>query len=100
MDKVIWIITSTRFVRNSFDLFGTFLNPFDCCRLLGYRYIDGVVEKQDKFLKRMSGVVRLYAAILVTEPLLADRAHSRGLNFAWQWFAAILNLGMSKQERA
>ena len=29
---------------------------------------DGTVESDDLFLKRMSGIVRLYAAVLVTPP--------------------------------
>ena len=29
---------------------------------------DGTVESDDLFLKRMSGIVRLYAAVLVTSP--------------------------------
>ena len=39
-------------------------------RSLGYAYeSDGQVEKQDKYLKRMSGFTRLYAAIIATPPL-------------------------------
>lgn len=38
-------------------------------RLQGYRVSeDGSVESDDLFLKRMSGIVRLYAAVLVTSP--------------------------------
>ena len=37
-------------------------------RSLGYNYAsDGTIEKQDKYLKRMSGFMRLYAAIMVTQ---------------------------------
>lgn len=33
-------------------------------RILGYRVEDSGVEAQDSFLKRMSGMIRLYAAII------------------------------------
>lgn len=33
-------------------------------RILGYRVDDSGVEGQDSFLKRMSGMIRLYAAII------------------------------------
>ncbi len=33
-------------------------------RILGYRVDDSKVEGQDSFLKRMSGMIRLYAAII------------------------------------
>lgn len=33
-------------------------------RILGYRVDDSKVEEQDSFLKRMSGMIRLYAAII------------------------------------
>lgn len=40
-----------------------------CCRclhgrILGYRVDDDGVEGQDSFLKRMSGMIRLYAAVI------------------------------------
>ena len=33
-------------------------------RMLGYQVTDSKVEQQDNFLKRMSGMIRLYAAII------------------------------------
>ncbi|XP_054289349.1 mRNA export factor Gle1 isoform X2 [Macrosteles quadrilineatus] len=69
----------------------------DYYKMLGYQYTeDGKVEPQNKFLRRMSGVMRLYAAILVT-PLkrsLASRSmsHPYGMQEAWRWLAASLNL--------
>lgn len=33
-------------------------------RMLGYQVKDSKVEEQDHFLKRMSGLIRLYAAII------------------------------------
>lgn len=62
-------------------------------RLLGYQYIDGKVESQDKFLKRMSGVMRLYAAILITQQHPRTVPHPLGIREGWRWLAATLNLG-------
>ncbi|CAI7995894.1 Nucleoporin GLE1, partial [Geodia barretti] len=43
------------------------LSDNDRCRLLGYKVSsDGQVEGEDSYLRRMSGIVRLYAAILQT----------------------------------
>lgn len=60
----------------------------------GYRYNeDGTIEKQDKFLKRMSGIFRLCAAIWVTKmPNSVNCAHPHGLAHAWRWMAAFINL--------
>ena len=35
---------------------------------LGYLCSDGQIEQQDKYLKRMTGIVRLYAAIISSVP--------------------------------
>ncbi|XP_076364569.1 gle1 RNA export mediator [Tachypleus tridentatus] len=65
----------------------------DYYRALGYTYTDGVVEKQDKFLKRMSGFMRLYAAILQTSPPPSCKTpNPHGINHGWQWLAQVLNL--------
>lgn len=65
-------------------------------RSLGYIYSeDGQVEKQDKFLKRMSGIMRLYAAVLISR-LPRDRLnrpHPHDLGQGWQWLTSLLNLG-------
>ncbi|XP_014670144.1 PREDICTED: nucleoporin GLE1-like [Priapulus caudatus] len=62
-------------------------------RRLGYNYSDdGAVEKQDKFLARMSGLVRLYAAMLTTRPLAAGAAHPHGARHGWAWLSRTLNL--------
>lgn len=60
----------------------------------GYRYNeDGSIEKQDKFLKRMSGMFRLCAAIWITKmPNSVNCAHPHGLAHAWRWMAAFINL--------
>ncbi|KYQ60193.1 Nucleoporin GLE1, partial [Trachymyrmex zeteki] len=47
----------------------------DYYKSLGCKYSeDGTVEKQDKFLKRMSGLIRLYASITVTKQRKKPRA--------------------------
>ncbi|XP_037076524.1 LOW QUALITY PROTEIN: nucleoporin GLE1-like [Pollicipes pollicipes] len=63
-------------------------------RKLGYDYVDGVVERQDKFLKRMSGVARLYAAVLTARPprAAAPPRAPLGLRLAWRWLASLVNL--------
>ncbi|XP_076472943.1 uncharacterized protein LOC143302244 [Babylonia areolata] len=60
---------------------------------LGYKIVDGNIEQQDKFLRRMSGILRLYAAILVTSPPQGlNHAHPWGLEHAWVWLTRSLNL--------
>lgn len=62
---------------------------------LGYTYNeDGEVEKQDKFLKRMSGMMRLYSTVLISR-LPRDRQnrpHPHDLGQGWRWLTCILNL--------
>ncbi|XP_078281947.1 mRNA export factor GLE1 isoform X2 [Rhinoraja longicauda] len=63
-------------------------------RLLGYRVHENCVEQQDNFLKRMSGMVRLYAAIIVSRWPYGSKQgeHPHGLNHAWRWLAQMLNM--------
>ena len=63
----------------------------DYYRSLGYRYSGGKVEQQPAYLKRMSGVVRLYAAILISLPR-RNQPHPHGLQHAWRYLTALLNL--------
>ncbi|XP_045171879.2 mRNA export factor GLE1-like [Mercenaria mercenaria] len=56
----------------------------------GYRYDDGVVEKHDKFLKRMSGIMRLYFSIIVSAPPRGNHPH--GIEYAWTWLTRVLNI--------
>lgn len=67
----------------------------DYYKFLGCKYSeDGTVEQQDKFLKRMSGFVRLYASITITpQRRNITKPHPHGLEHAWRWFAAVLNIG-------
>jgi len=56
---------------------------------LGYNYINGVVEKQDKYVKRMTGIIRLFASIIVTETKCGK---ALGIGQAWMIIAATVNL--------
>ena len=63
------------------------------CRLQGYRVSEkGSVESEDIFLKRMSGVVRLYAAIIQTPPFHSGQPHPHGPEHGWAWLARVLNM--------
>lgn len=65
----------------------------DYQRILGYRVDDSKVEEQDSFLKRMSGMIRLYAAIIQLKwPYNKQGHHPHGLNHGWRWLAQILNM--------
>lgn len=61
---------------------------------LGYHYTDGVIEKHDKFLKRMTGIMRLYSAVMITrlKRNQQDRRHPHGMANGWRWLAAMMNL--------
>ncbi|XP_057213365.1 mRNA export factor GLE1 [Triplophysa rosa] len=63
-------------------------------RILGYRVEDSKVEEQDSFLKRMSGMIRLYAAIIQSRWPHSNKQgpHPHGLNHGWRWLAQILNM--------
>ncbi|VVC44232.1 GLE1-like [Cinara cedri] len=56
---------------------------------LGYNYTDGVVEQQDKYVKRMTGIIRLFAAIIVTE---TKSGKALGIGQAWMIIATTLHL--------
>ncbi|XP_053613860.1 mRNA export factor Gle1 [Plodia interpunctella] len=60
----------------------------------GYTYNDeGVVEKQDKFLKRMSGIFRLCCAIWIAKtPRFVNAPNPHGLFYGWRWLASFINL--------
>ncbi|XP_023834241.1 mRNA export factor GLE1 isoform X1 [Salvelinus sp. IW2-2015] len=63
-------------------------------KILGYRVEDGGVEAQDSFLKRMSGMIRLYAAIIQLRwPNGSKQGPApHGLNNGWRWLAQMLNM--------
>lgn len=74
-------------------------------RSLGYKVDeDGAVEEQDKFLRRMSGLMRLYCACLITSPPpptpggatrpphgQTQFTHPQGLENAWMWLARVMD---------
>lgn len=66
----------------------------DYQRSLGYQVQDSKVEQQDNFLKRMSGMMRLYAAIIQLRWPYGNQqeTHPHGLNQGWRWLAQILNM--------
>ncbi|KAG5840755.1 hypothetical protein ANANG_G00192030 [Anguilla anguilla] len=65
----------------------------DYQRILGYRVDDSGVEAQDSFLKRMSGMIRLYAAIIQLRwPYNKQGPAPHGLNNGWRWLAQMLNM--------
>lgn len=81
----------------------TYLVPFYPPRLVdqtdqeyyesqGYRYADGKVEDQDKFLKRMTGTMRLYFAILLSSPNKSQNQHPYFISHAWIWIVSVLKL--------
>lgn len=64
------------------------------CRLQGYKVSSsGIIETDDKFLDRMRGIVRLYAAIISTSQLPMEQLpHPYGLDHGWAWLSRILNM--------
>ncbi|XP_040898513.1 nucleoporin GLE1 [Toxotes jaculatrix] len=63
-------------------------------RILGYRVDDSGVEGQDSFLKRMSGMIRLYAAVIQLRWPYSSKQGPvpHGLNHGWRWLAQMLNM--------
>uniref|UniRef100_A0AAY5EE40 mRNA export factor GLE1 n=1 Tax=Electrophorus electricus TaxID=8005 RepID=A0AAY5EE40_ELEEL len=63
-------------------------------KILGYRVDDSGVEGQDSFLKRMSGMIRLYAAIIQLRWPHSNKQGPgpHGLNHGWRWLAQMLNM--------
>jgi nucleoporin GLE1 len=59
---------------------------------LGYRYVDGQIEKQDKFLKRMTGILRLYFAILIAKPKRGQPKNPHDIKNAWNFLSSLLKL--------
>ena len=63
---------------------------------LGYYISEGIIEDKTMFLKRMTGLTRLYAAITISrlpgqEALNKDHPH--GLGNLWRLIASTLNTG-------
>lgn len=65
----------------------------DYLKSIGYRFVDGSLEKHDQYLKRMTGLARLYAAVIVSSPRRGENApHPHSLECGWRWLCNILNL--------
>ncbi|KAM6047654.1 mRNA export factor GLE1 [Chlamydotis macqueenii] len=63
-------------------------------RILGYQVKDSKVEEQDHFLKRMSGLICLYAVIIQVRWPYGNKQgpHPHGLDHGWRWLAQMLNM--------
>ncbi|XP_019966756.1 mRNA export factor GLE1 [Paralichthys olivaceus] len=63
-------------------------------KILGYRVEDSGIESQDSFLKRMSGMIRLYAAVIQLRWPYGSKQGSapHGLNHGWRWLSQMLNM--------
>ncbi|KAL7737878.1 hypothetical protein ACLKA6_006253 [Drosophila palustris] len=66
--------------------------PEQYLKTMGYRLSDtNELEKPDMFLKRQTGIARLYAAVIITPGRKADGpTHTFGLEEAWRWLTHIM----------
>jgi len=59
---------------------------------------DGEVEQQDKFLRRVCGFTRLYAALIISSPPPSpggqshSTGHPHGVEHAWTWLGHMVNV--------
>eukprot|EP00794_Sanderia_malayensis_P019191 gene19191-21113_t len=63
-------------------------------KVLGYEVDGQSVESEDKYLKKLSGIVRLYAAVIQSPvpPHLGANPHPHGVHNGWTWLVRLLNL--------
>lgn len=62
-------------------------------KTLGYRVTDGAIENQDMYLKRQSGIARLYSAVMVTSGRRADGPqHPYSIENGWIWLSNFITL--------
>lgn len=62
-------------------------------KVLGYRITDGQIETQEMYLKRQTGVARLYAAVMITNGRQQDGlSHPYGIDHAWRWLTNFIAL--------
>lgn len=64
-------------------------------RCLGYHFDkEGKMEEKYKFLNRMSGFMRLYAAVILSPvpPSSTEYSHPHGIAHGWSWLSRILNM--------
>ncbi|KAH8301527.1 hypothetical protein KR059_005456, partial [Drosophila kikkawai] len=63
-------------------------------KTIGYRLSDNnELEKPDNYLKRQTGIARLYAAVIITPGRKADGPeHCFGLEEGWRWLAHVVHV--------
>lgn len=62
---------------------------------MGYKFTkNGEIEDQQEYLKRISGLQRLYSAVLITKSKRAQQhlEHPYGIENAWMWLSNYLML--------
>ena len=60
---------------------------------LGYKYDKDTIEKQDKYLKRMTGLSRLFAAIAAShKPTGSNPDHPMGPKTVWRFITGLMNI--------
>lgn len=67
----------------------------DYQKALGYQIsAEGKVEAPDAYLKRQSGIMRLYAAVMITKPRKADQTlpHPYFIEQSWIWICHLIKL--------
>ncbi|KAG4066672.1 hypothetical protein HA402_007308 [Bradysia odoriphaga] len=65
----------------------------DYLKSLGYTFTDNECEGKVNFLKRLTGLVRLYASVIISKTRRsAHKSHPHGIENAWIWLSNELNL--------
>ncbi|XP_037026238.1 nucleoporin Gle1 isoform X2 [Bradysia coprophila] len=65
----------------------------DYLKSLGYTFKDNECEDKVNFLKRLTGLVRLYASVIISKTRRsANKPHPHSIEFAWIWLSNELNL--------
>ncbi|KAL5265492.1 hypothetical protein ACHWQZ_G006269 [Mnemiopsis leidyi] len=64
----------------------------DYLRRLGYATDGDKLEDRDKYLLKMEGCIKLYAAIIQSPPSFSNLPHPHGLSHGWVWLSRMLNL--------
>lgn len=63
--------------------------------MIGFVFVDGVCEERTKFLKRLTGLVRLHSSVFIAKTRRSvNKPHPQGIEYAWIWLTNLLNLGM------
>ncbi|KAH8321302.1 hypothetical protein KR074_001098, partial [Drosophila pseudoananassae] len=68
-------------------------SPEQYLKTIGYRLTDNELEKPDMYLKRQTGIARLYAAVMITPGRKADGPeHCFGIEEGWRWLAHMVHV--------